>query len=304
MRDEKCSEPNEIAGTLPFVICFCTLVVVDGVVVLLCLGANPEISCLCEIMRDANQVNIPRKNLVVLYSLIGMSLLGALVAQAQSGMKISGRIFDVTQGVIPRATVSLFSVDQLRETRSDDDGRFELTNLPPGVYEIQVKMPGFKTRTIENVQISDKDAGLFTITLEGLPTESGCGNEPPPSYENARTDKVSLVGTAREYSGTILADARLELVKSGMTNVTTSNDSGLFRFVDIEPGKYVLSVTHPGYFQLSTINLWVMRDNLTRVTFVMLRQGYVIECLSGQELLDPPPLELLDVPPQDTILLK
>jgi hypothetical protein len=186
--------------------------------------------------------------------LAGLFLFDAQIAFEQPFMKISGQIFDEGHGILFGASVDLFSVDQFRETKSGGDGRFELTGLSPGVYELQVKLLGFRTKTIGPIRLTDKDEGPISIVLDGLPTDI-CDEEPLPSYEAARPDNVSLVGSVRDYKGKAIASARVELSDSVHTKVITSNDRGEFRLVNVEPGKYVLSAKHPDYFQLSTLNL-------------------------------------------------
>jgi len=222
--------------------------------------------------------------LAVLCSILGMFLFNAPILYGQSVTKISGEIFGVAHGIITGAKVSLFSVDQLRETKLDNTGRFELSGLPAGAYDLQVEMPGFRTKTIENVRMGGKDAGPFSITLEVLPSDDSCNDQPPPTYENSKYGKAGLIGLVRDYGGKVIPNARVEIEGSGRTRVTTSSEKGLYRFEDIEPGKYVLSVMHPDYSPFSTIRLWIMRENLTRATFVMIRKGHLIACPPGTEL--------------------
>jgi hypothetical protein len=238
---------------------------------------------------DANPMKISRTNLVVACALCGMFLINSPIALAQSGAKISGGLFDESHRVIEGAAVRLFSPDRLRATKSDNDGQFEFVDLPPGTYELQAELSGFETKTIENIQVGDKDAGPFSMTLRTLPTDTSCADEPLPSYEETRPGRVSLVGTVSDYGGTVLAGAKVRLTNSRQTEVTNSNDRGEFSFEDIAPGKYVVSAMQSGYTQLSTISLWIMRGNLTRVTFVLLRNGYLLDCVSRPELLRLPP---------------
>jgi hypothetical protein len=234
-------------------------------------------------------VKLSRINIAAFCSILAMLLLCEPIVHGQSTSKISGTVFDATKGSIPRANVRLFGIDRQRETKSDDMGRFEFTGLPAGTYDLQIEAEGFATKTIEDIQLSGKDAGPFAVTLE-FSQGYNCGAQPAPSYENSENDGATLVGLVWEYGGKPITNARVEMRGAARTLVTTSNDEGLYGFDGIEPGLYVLSVSHPEYSPLSTIRLWITRGQLARTSYLMILKGHKIECPDSRaQRTNPPP---------------
>ena len=71
----------------------------------------------------------------------------ASLAAAQSTLgAIRGTVFDPQHQIVPGATVVVTdeATSQSRETTSDPDGNFELTNLQPGTYSVEASLAGFK----------------------------------------------------------------------------------------------------------------------------------------------------------------
>ena len=70
---------------------------------------------------------------------------------------IVGHVKDATGGVINGATVTVTSpaTGLKRTVQSDSDGAFNVINLPPGSYKVEVSFTGFSTLTQDvTVQVS------------------------------------------------------------------------------------------------------------------------------------------------------
>src|ERR1039457_2075906 len=67
-------------------------------------------------------------------------------AQAVAIAEIDGVVTDASGKVVPGAQVIATETDKqlIRETTSDGEGHFSLSNLPVGPYRLEVKAPGFK----------------------------------------------------------------------------------------------------------------------------------------------------------------
>lgn len=181
---------------------------------------------------------------------------------SEHATRLEGVVLDQPGGVISGASVRLFSLERIRETKTDDRGRFEFADIPSGSYDLQVEHPGFKTGTVESIQVTDRVIQQFSITLQIVnPT---CDFKPTVNF-GSRPDKVNLKGSVNDVWHGPLKDARLTLTssESGLIHVTSSNDKGEFQFIDLEPGKYALRVTHDGYWDGSATDVRIARENLT-----------------------------------------
>jgi len=87
---------------------------------------------------------------------IALLVLAAAPAVAQfDRTQISGVVKDESGGVIPGATVTVTNLDTRlpRTVVTDGSGFYILTNLPPGAYDIEVELPGFKKWTRTGVRL-------------------------------------------------------------------------------------------------------------------------------------------------------
>ncbi|MEL6668572.1 MAG: carboxypeptidase regulatory-like domain-containing protein, partial [Bacteroidota bacterium] len=91
-------------------------------------------------------------------------LFSATYLQAQT---IQGRVLD-TQSEIPLigATVVVQVGDEQRGTTTDIDGRYSISNLPPGRYVIQATYLGYESSSIPNVLLTSGKDVIIDISLE------------------------------------------------------------------------------------------------------------------------------------------
>lgn len=85
------------------------------------------------------------KSKFVLVALLA-TLLSPAAAAAQDNSILRGTVLDVSNAVLPGATLTL-SGDQVRSRRTavtDGQGTFVFLGLVPGTYDLEVQMPGFK----------------------------------------------------------------------------------------------------------------------------------------------------------------
>jgi len=93
-------------------------------------------------------------------SLLALCLaLFAMSAFAQSSTtgSIEGTVTDPQGGVIPNATVTVSGSNLIRPqtAQTDENGHFQILNLPPGRYDVMVgAISGFKETTRENVEVN------------------------------------------------------------------------------------------------------------------------------------------------------
>src|SRR5271169_3264286 len=113
-------------------------------------------------------VRIAVTRLVVVSSLSLLIPLGAL-AQGETTSAIVGDVQDPTNAAVPHARVTITSqaTGLLRETTTDDSGRFNFPQLKPGVYSVKVEAPGFESQQNDAVQaaLGQKQTIDFSLKL-------------------------------------------------------------------------------------------------------------------------------------------
>jgi Carboxypeptidase regulatory-like domain len=186
-------------------------------------------------------------------------------ASSELPTRFAGVVLDQGGGVILDASVTLFSLQRVLETKTDDMGRFAFGDLLSGMYDLQIAHPGFKTRTVEIIQVMDRVVQDVSITLQVQSLT--CDIKPTVSYER-RSANVNLKGSVNRLFDGPLKKARLTLtsLESGQIHVARSNDKGEFQLSELEPGRYTLRATHDGYWDGEIIDLRVARENLTNLS--------------------------------------
>ena len=78
-------------------------------------------------------------------------------ASAQSGTTIAGTVKDTSGAVLPGVTVEVASpalIEKVRTDVTDDDGRYSVVSLRPGVYTVTFTLPGFGTVKREAIELT------------------------------------------------------------------------------------------------------------------------------------------------------
>src|SRR5262249_39632901 len=100
-------------------------------------------------------------------------VLAATFALAQTG-SIQGTVTDTAGAVVQGAeiTVKNLGSNAVRSVTSSGTGAYSVPSLPPGEYDVSVKMASFKTFHAANVQVTVGDTLPLNIQLEpGAVTE-------------------------------------------------------------------------------------------------------------------------------------
>src|SRR5688572_29560571 len=85
----------------------------------------------------------------IVVALLSLLPVAPLMAQTATTASLSGRITDAQGAVVPGATITLTdrATTQARTAVSDSAGRYAFPNVRPGLYDLSVTLPGFKTAT-------------------------------------------------------------------------------------------------------------------------------------------------------------
>ena len=127
--------------------------------------------------------------LAILSLLVVMFLLRASSANAQASAMISGVITDSSGAAITSAAVTVKDIDTgfTRKTTSDDAGRYQVSALPEGVYEVRAEKPGFEEHTRADVRPAAGTDATVDIKMQQSTPDSS--SDPCTSgHEFATTD--------------------------------------------------------------------------------------------------------------------
>ena len=102
----------------------------------------------------------------VRFLILSFLFLSLSVGQSPNGT-ISGIVHDPSDRPIPDAEILIVNdlTNLQYQTKTSDEGIYVLTNLPPGLYRIQVTKRGFKTLIKPGLTLNVQDALSVSITL-------------------------------------------------------------------------------------------------------------------------------------------
>jgi hypothetical protein len=149
----------------------------------------------------------PQRCLAVFTRLIVLCLAtlicaAAVFAQAQSNAAdLLGFVRDPTGAVVVGATVTARNpaTNFSRNVTTNDDGYYQITNLPPGEYEVTVEAPNYKKAVVPSYKLTVGARADLDITLEiGQITEVvNITTEDQPVVETTRTAIANTIEQQR-----------------------------------------------------------------------------------------------------------
>jgi outer membrane receptor protein involved in Fe transport len=124
--------------------------------------------------------------------LLCVTLLGPPAFAGTTG-KLSGRVSDQKKEPLPSANVILLGTTLGAVT--DIDGYYTILNIPPGAYDVQVRLIGYRSFTTRGVQISVDQTTKLDATLEdeSITTEAIVVTAQRPVVEVGLTSTVATV---------------------------------------------------------------------------------------------------------------
>jgi hypothetical protein len=156
-------------------------------------------------------------------------------AFAQTG-NISGTVRDIQGGVMPGVTVEVTSPQLIEKTRStvtDQNGRYQITSLPVGVYTVTFTLDKFATVERTNIELSTD----FTAPVNAEMKLGG------------RTERVTVVATATMVD---VQNARQRQVFTGEEVADLPTTRNLMDLVQLVPGIAINASAAIGAFGTST----------------------------------------------------
>ncbi|HST53346.1 MAG TPA: TonB-dependent receptor [Pyrinomonadaceae bacterium] len=156
--------------------------------------------------------------------------LGAVAAFAQAdatSANLSGSVKDQTGAVVPGATVTARNADKniTRTATSNDQGLYQLTNLPPGTYEVSVEATNFKKVVVPSVTVTvgqraDLDVALEVGQITDVVTVTGAQTE---LVETSKTNVSNTIDQARINN---LPINQRDYINFALTTSTVTRDNG------------------------------------------------------------------------------
>lgn len=212
---------------------------------------------------------------------------GAL-AQAQLPATVSGRVTDGERG-LPGIQVILFANDAAQRFRTvaraktDAEGRYLLTNVPPGRHQIMPVAPAY---VVEGVGSSYPPGRPLTLVAGEEVKDMDFRVEPGGVITGRVTDADGnpVVGEA-VFAATVEETGRPPRYNFDSRDITT-DDRGVYRLFGLQPGRYRVSVGRAE----ETGGVSLDRRRIFRRTFhpdaSEVAQARVVEVKSGIEATD------------------
>lgn len=173
-----------------------------------------------------NEIEIMR-SLFLILTLLGLGL--AAFAQDYT-QTIRGTIRDQeAQQPLPGATVLLIKADSvIGGAYSDDDGRFKITGVQTGRYNLQIAYIGYESATIPNIVVNSGKEVVLNIALVEAVIETETVEIVAGGKEDAKNEMAMVsarqftIDETRRYAGSWNDPARMA---SNFAGVMANNDS-------------------------------------------------------------------------------
>ena len=105
--------------------------------------------------------------------------LGPFTASAQGTTgRITGTIRDATLAAVPDVRATAIDIESRRQWAavSDDTGTYNFPSLPPGTYDLTATHAGFKTVTVQALNLETSSVVRLDIQMEVGPLAGSRGN--------------------------------------------------------------------------------------------------------------------------------
>ena len=127
----------------------------------------------------------------VLFVVLTLCIACASSAFAQeTTARLSGQVTDPAGAVVNNAEVSLTNpqTNEARTAKTDNDGYFSFTLIPPGKYDLSVKLQGFKQYLSKDIELNVNDHKTINVALEtGSITETVTITSETPQLQTSPT---------------------------------------------------------------------------------------------------------------------
>jgi outer membrane receptor protein involved in Fe transport len=201
------------------------------------------------------------------------ALLVSAVALGQTTTAtLSGVVKDASGALVPdvKVTARNAATGATRDTRTDSEGRYSLTNLGPGQYEVRAERAGFKTAAQSGVILTVGGATVLDLTIQiGEVTEVVEVKQEEPLIEPTKAELSRVVNERSIESLPIIGRNFVDFAKlsSGVAPGRENTGGGAFKEPDAGVGSAAAPrLTFGGQSELSTLILVDGADNIQNAT--------------------------------------
>lgn len=168
--------------------------------------------------------------------LAGVTLLGQIIPVGS----VNGTVFDSTKAVVPQAKIVVTNTEtgQKREIESDDQGRYFVTQLPPGVYRVEADKTGFQKSVIEIRIMTGKKLTLDLDLAVGTSTSSVQVRSEAPLVEAGSASLGALVNNRMVLELPLAGRNPLRLAYLS-PGITTTSNPGASTVTDVSGTSYI-----------------------------------------------------------------
>ncbi len=170
----------------------------------------------------------------------------AALAQSTAGSSatLAGKVLDPESKVVANAAVIIRNegTNEIRTTTTDGVGHFSVAGLPPGMYTIEVAVPGFEIVRRANVRASEGIAEEVSINLSVA------------NISETVTVSTALpaAAVAAPSQGSLTARSAESLISAEYIRNYTSPFSDYSQVLQMAPGTFSVSANGPGLSDTKT----------------------------------------------------
>ena len=172
------------------------------------------------------------RNRVLGLMLLAVTGLIVLPVSASAQSTISGLVTDATRSIVPGVTVEAASpalIEKVRTAVTDDQGRYSIVDLRPGVYTVTFTLAGFSTIKRDGIQVASNtnvpiNAEMRVGSLEETITVSGqtpvVDVQTTARRQVLTRDGLDAIPTSRNFQqiGSLIPGVKMNAPDVGMAN--------------------------------------------------------------------------------------
>jgi tetratricopeptide (TPR) repeat protein len=179
-------------------------------------------------------------------ALVALALILPLFGSARHAALVGVVTDQATSRIVPGVSVYLKELD--RTVQSNDRGLFIFNSLPAGSYALRITTDGYEPKSEKITIAGDEPLALRVNLVPWVPEEPSSGST--ASTPSTKTTTGRTQTREETLAGSTLGGVR---VKSNVTDPNVLIDDRLAGvgnnlYQDIQPGKHVIAVTKPGYY--------------------------------------------------------